>query len=276
MKAQVGGYARAEDMAHAIRLLADAEGMGRVLAGGQSLVAALNMGLSFGDLLVDITGLSDLRGVREEDDRLVIGALMRHADVATDPLIARHVPLLAQAAPLIAHEAIRNRGTIGGSLAHADPAAEFPACAVALDAVIRLTGPDGEREVAATDFFRDVFETEMREGEILTGIVVPKTQAGERHVIREAARRAGDYAIAGLAVVIRGGAHRIAAFGTGPTPLLCTVAMERLDAGDVDGAVSALSDALDPPSDTQGSAAYRRHLAGVLLHRIATELGEDV
>ena len=275
MKAQVGGYARARDVEDAIRLLSEADGMGRVLAGGQSLVAALNMGLTGGDLLVDITGLSDLRGVREEGDRLVVGALTRHAEIAVDPLVARHAPLLAQAAPLIAHEAIRNRGTIGGALAHADPAAEFPACAVALDATILLEGPDGRREVRATEFFREVFETALRDGEILTGVAVPKAGPGERHVIREATRRAGDYAIAGLAVVVREGMHRVAAFGAGPTPILCTAAMARLDAGDLDGAVAALSEALDPPSDTQGSAAYRRHLAGVLLRRIATDLGED-
>ena len=274
MKAQVGGYARAKDVSDAIRLLAQADGMGRVLAGGQSLVAALNMGLTGGDLLVDITALSDLQGVREDGDTLIIGALTRHSQIAVDPLIAEHVPLLAQAAPLIAHEAIRNRGTIGGSLAHADPAAEYPACVVALDAVIQLQGPDGTRQVAAIDFFHAVFETAMKEGEILTGIALPKASAGERHIIREATRRAGDYAIAGLAVVVCDGAHRIAVFGAGPTPILCIDAMEKLDAGDIDGAVSALSDALDPPSDTQGSAAYRRHLADVLLRRIVTELGE--
>ena len=275
MKAQVGGYARAKDVSDAIRLLAEADGMGRLLAGGQSLVAALNMGLTGGDLLVDITGVSDLQGVAEEGDMLVIGALTRHSQIATDPLVMQHAPLLSQAAPLIAHDAIRNRGTIGGSLAHADPAAEFPACVLALDAVIRLEGPDGRRDVAATSFFKEVFETDLQEGEILTGIAVPKATAGERHIIREAARRAGDYAIAGLAVVLRGGAHRIAVFGAGPTPILCTDAMEMLDAGDLDRAVSALAAALDPPSDTQGSAAYRRHLAGVLLRRIAAELKES-
>ncbi len=275
MKAQVGGYARADDVAHAIQLLIDANGAGRVLAGGQSLVAALNMGLSTGDLLVDITGLAALRGTRIEGERLIIGALTRHAEIADDALVAEHAPLLSQAAPLIAHEAIRNRGTIGGSIAHADPAAEFPACAVALGAVILLEGAGGTREVPAEDFFIDVFETAMHEGEILTGLAVPLAGQGELQVIREAARRAGDYALAGLAVVRRNRAHRIAAFGAGPTPILCRAAMGKLDEGDIDGAVDALAAALDPPSDTQASATYRRHLAGVLLRRIAAELGDD-
>ena len=274
MKAQVGGYARADDVAHAIRLLSDADGVGRVLAGGQSLVAALNMGLSAGDLLVDIAGLGALRGTRVERDRLIIGALTRHAEIAGDALVAEHAPLLSQAAPLIGHEAIRNRGTIGGSVAHADPAAEFPACAVALEAVILLEGADGAREVPAEEFFIDVFETDLREGEILTGLAVPVAGPGERQVIREAARRSGDYALAGLAVVRRNMAHRIVAFGTGPTPVLCRAAMNKLDEGDVDGAVDALRAALEPPSDTQASAAYRRHLAGVLLRQIVAELGE--
>lgn len=272
MKALAGGYARARDVAHALDLLAGAEGMGRVLAGGQSLIAAMNMRLSTGDMLVDISRIADLRGVTVEGGTLRIGALTRHADIGTDPLVAKNAPLLVQAVHHIAHAAIRNRGTIGGSLAHADPAAEFPACVLALGGTVHLQGPDGMRAVAAEDFFIDVFETAIEEGEILTAITLPLREPGERHLLIETARRSGDYALAGLCLVKRAAGHRLSAFSLGPRPVLALAAMARLDAGDVDGAVQALRDEIDPPSDTQASAAYRRHLAGVLLTRALHDL----
>lgn len=272
MKASVGGYARAVDLAHALDLLAQSDGMGRVLAGGQSLIAALNMRLSTDDLLVDINHIAALKGVTRDGDRLRIGALTRHAEVATDPLIAEHAPLLRSATDVIAHAAIRNRGTIGGAVAHADPAAEFPACVLALDATIHVTGPDGTRDIAAADFFTGVFETTLRDGEILTAISLPVAEPDERQVIHEFARRSGDYALAGLCVVRRKAGHRIVCISVGTHPELAVTAMERLDADDTAGAVAALRDALDPPSDTQASAAYRRHLAGVLLERAMADL----
>lgn len=275
MKALAGGYARARDVQHALDLLAGADGMGRVLAGGQSLIAAMNMRLSTGDMLVDISRIDALRGVSVADGALRIGALTRHADIGVDPLVAEHAPLLVQAVHHIAHAAIRNRGTIGGSLAHADPAAEFPACVLALGGTIHLEGPDGARQVAAEDFFVDVFETAIQEGEILTAITLPLIDAGERHVLIETARRSGDYALAGLCVVRRAAGHRVSAFSVGPRPVLAVAAMERLDAGDVAGAVQALRNEIDPPSDTQASAAYRRHLAGVLLTRAMNDLTGD-
>ena len=272
MKALAGGYARAKDVAHALDLLAEADGMGRVLAGGQSLIAAMNMRLSTGDMLVDISRIDALRGVTVDGESLRIGALTRHADIGADPLVARHAPLLAQAVHHIAHAAIRNRGTIGGSLAHADPAAEFPACVLALGGTMHLQGPEGERHVAADDFFVDIFETAIAEGEILTAITLPLAEAGERQVLRETARRSGDYALAGLCLVKRAAGHRLSAFSVGPRPVLAVAAMERLDAGDTEGAVAAFRAEIDPPSDTQASAAYRRHLAGVLLTRALQDL----
>ncbi|MDP5349559.1 MAG: FAD binding domain-containing protein, partial [Paracoccaceae bacterium] len=253
-------------------LWAAADGMGRVLAGGQSLIAAMNMRLSTGDMLVDISRIEALRGVTVEGGTLRIGALTRHVDIGTDPLVAEHAPLLVQAVHHIAHAAIRNRGTIGGSLAHADPAAEFPACVLALGGTIHLQGPDGLRAVAAEDFFVDVFETAIAEGEILTAITLPLIEPGERHVLIETARRSGDYALAGLCLVKRAAGHRLSAFSVGPRPILAVAAMERLDAGDAAGAVQALRNEIDPPSDTQASAAYRRHLAGVLLTRALQDL----
>ncbi|MFN3937500.1 MAG: FAD binding domain-containing protein [Gemmobacter sp.] len=274
MKASVSGYARAGSLAEALRLLAASGGEARVIAGGQSLTAAMNMGLTGEIGLIDIGGLDALRGIRVEGDRLVIGALTTHAALGADPLVARHAPLLAQAVPLIAHAAIRNRGTIGGSLAHADPAAELPACALALGARIHAEGPDGAREIAAEAFFLDVFTTALAADEILTAVSVPLAAVGERHAIRELARRSGDYALAGLAMVRRGAAHRLAFFGCGATPVLARAAMAALDAGDAAGAVAALADDLDPPSDTQASSAYRLHLARVLLTRLAAETRE--
>jgi carbon-monoxide dehydrogenase medium subunit len=272
VKASVGGYARAVDLAHALDLLAQSDGMGRVLAGGQSLIAAMNMRLSTGDLLVDINHVADLKGVTLDGDRLRIGALTRHAEVATDPLVAAHAPLLRRATDLIAHAAIRNRGTIGGAVAHADPAAEFPACVLALDATIHVAGPDGTRDIPAAGFFTGVFETTLRDGEILTAISLPLAEPDERQVIHELARRSGDYALAGLCIVRRRAGHRVVCISVGTHPELAVAAMERLDAGDIAGAVTALREAIDPPSDTQASAAYRRHLAGVLLERAVADL----
>ena len=276
MKASAGGYARATDLRHAIDLLAAADGQGRILAGGQSLVAAMNMGLTAGDLLVDISGVPDLAGVTDEGGTLRIGALTRHAAVAADPLVQRHAPLLSDAAGHIAHAAIRNRGTIGGSLAHADPAAEFPACVLALAGRLHVEGAGGAREIAAEAFFEDTFVTALQDGEILAAISVPKAEPGERQVIVEVARRSGDYALAGLCLVRRRAGHRVTAFSVGPKPILAVGAMAALDRGDVDAAVAALAAEIDPPSDTQASAAYRRHLAGVLLRRaVARVEGKD-
>lgn len=275
MKASAGGYARAESVKHALDLLAGSDGQGRVLAGGQSLIAAMNMRLSVGDMLVDISKISELSGVAVEGDTLRIGALTRHAQVGADPHVKTHAPLLTAAVAHIAHAAIRNRGTIGGALAHADPAAEFPACALALGATMHIEGPDGSRSIAAEDFFEEVFTTALNEGEILTGITVPVAETGEEHVLEELARRSGDYALVGLCLVKRAAGHRIALFSVGPKPILATGAMAALDAGDLDAAVNALSGEIDPPSDTQASTAYRRHLAGVLLRRAVARLKGD-
>lgn len=276
MKASAGGYARASDVRQALELLASADGQGRVIAGGQSLVAAMNMGLTAGDLLVDISRIAELSGVADEGDSLRIGALTRHAEVGADPLVRAHAPLLAEAVGYIAHAAIRNRGTIGGALAHADPAAEFPACVLALGGRLHVEGPDGAREIATEEFFEDTFVTALEEGEILIAVSVPKAGEGERQVIEEVARRSGDYALAGLCLVKRQAGHRVALFSVGPKPLLAENAMAALDDGDLDAAVAALSAEIDPPSDTQASAAYRRHLAGVLLRRAVAGIEEGV
>ncbi|MBF9052069.1 xanthine dehydrogenase family protein subunit M [Roseobacter sp. HKCCD9010] len=272
MKASAGGYARAESVGHALELLTASDGQGRVLAGGQSLIAAMNMRLSNGDMLVDISNISDLSGVTLDGDTLRIGALTRHAQVGSDPHVKAQAPLLTTAVGHIAHAAIRNRGTIGGALAHADPAAEFPACALALGATIHVEGPDGVRSIPAEDFFEEVFTTALNEDEILTSITVPITEPDEVQVLEEVVRRSGDYAMVGLCLVKRAAGHRISLFSVGPKPILATSSMAALDGGDLDAAVAALASEMDPPSDTQASAAYRRHLAGVLLRRAFARL----
>ncbi|MDF0597625.1 FAD binding domain-containing protein [Psychromarinibacter halotolerans] len=275
MKASAGGYARAKDVPHALELMAASEGAGRFLAGGQSLVAAMNMRLSEGDMLIDISRISGLSGVSLSGDHLRIGALTRHVEVGSDPLIRDHAPLLTQAVTHIAHAAIRNRGTIGGALAHADPAAEFPACALALGVTLHAQGDNGTRDIPVETFFEDVFTTALEEGEMLTGLSVPVAEPDEVQVIEEVARRSGDYALTGLCLVRRASGHRLSVFSAGPVPMLATGAMQALDAGDVDAAVDALRAEIDPPSDTQASGSYRRHLAGVLLRRAVSRIEGD-
>jgi carbon-monoxide dehydrogenase medium subunit len=275
MKASVAGYARATDLRHALDLLVSADGMARVLAGGQSLVAAMNMRLSTDDLLVDISRLAELRGVVDEGDALRIGALTRHVDVGHSSLVQEHAPLLVDAVKVIAHAAIRNRGTIGGAVAHADPAAEFPACVLALGATLHIEGPNGVRTVAAEDFFHGLFETDLEPDEILTAISIPKAESYERQALEEVARRAGDYALVGLCLVKRQSGHRITMLSVGEMPELAHGAMAMLDQGDVDGAVTALRAEIDPPADTKASASYRRHIAGVLLRRAVDQITGD-
>ena len=198
MKAPDFAYAKPATLAEALDLLARPGA--KALAGGQSLIPSLNMRLSAPELLVDIGGLPGLSGISAQGGAVRIGALATHAEIGQSELVAREVPLLAKAVPHVAHAAIRNRGTLGGSLANADPAAEYPACAVALEAVIHVAGKSGSRQVRATDFFKGLFETALKEGELITAVDFPAAKAGDRSVFLELARRHGDYAIVGLAV----------------------------------------------------------------------------
>lgn len=272
MKATVAGFACAKDVAHAIALLAQADGEGRVIAGGQSLVAAMNLGLAGEPKLIDINGIEEMRGIRIEHDRLFVGGLTRHAELGDDPLVTQHAPLLAQAVPLIAHAAIRTRGTIGGSLSHADPAAELPACVLALDAVLHVAGPNSRRAVRAEDFFHDVFVTDLAANELLVGVSLPLFTTNEVQSIRELSRRAGDFALVGLALARRSAGYRAVFFGAGPRPMLALNVMAALDAGDVKAAVDAVSRDTEPMSDSHATAAYRRHAARVLLRRCLEDL----
>lgn len=255
MKAPAFAYAKPASLAEAFELLRNPEA--KVLAGGQSLIPSLNMRLSAPELLVDITGLKGLSEIKVANDVVSIGALVTHAQLEKSSAIKKHVPLLAQAVPHVAHAAIRNRGTIGGSLALADPAAEYPACAVALEAVLVLEGKGGKRKVKAEQFFKGLFETDLKPGELLVGVEFPVAKKTDRSVFLELARRHGDYAIIGLA------AHngRYAFFGAGDRPVLFSFD------GSLDKAKAALRAGLKPPADLYNTSATKLHLAGVLMER---------
>ena len=248
MKAPAFSYAKPRELSEAFELLERHGERARVLAGGQSLIPSLNMRLSSPEILVDI-GALPLRGIAVKGQRVTVGALTTHAEIEASADIRKHVPLLAEAVKHVAHPAIRNRGTLGGSLALADPAAEYPAVAVALDATIVLQGRKGERRVQAKDFFKGLFETDLRPGEILTAAEFPILKAGEKCVFLELARRHGDYAIVGLAA-FKGAETRFVFMNVGPIPV-----------------VASKADELDPTADLYNSAATKRHLAGVLMER---------
>jgi carbon-monoxide dehydrogenase medium subunit len=271
-------YERARSLDHAIELLRK-EPEARVLAGGQSLIATLNMRLSQPRLLVDINHVNALKGIEKYDGGLQIGALTRYAEAERSAEIARHVPLIAKALPFIGHPSIRNRGTIGGSIAFGDPAAELPACLLALGGGVVTSGPSGLGTVAADAFYKGLYETALAPGEIVFAIRVPVATAETRAGFAEFARRHGDYAIAGLAATARTDGKklsnvRLAFFGVGATPVRARGAEMALAGGDLEGAVAALANDLDPPDDVQASSAVKRHLAGVLLRRVARELME--
>lgn len=274
MKAAPFAYLRASSLPDALEKFAASDNP-RWLSGGQSLLPALALRLDAPGALIDIARLAELRGIALAGGVLRIGAATRHAELATDPLVATHAPLLAQAAPHIAHPAIRTRGTLGGSLALADPAAELPACALALDATIVVHGPAGERRVATHAFFNGLYDTALAPGEMVTALEVPAIAPGWRSCLMELCRRNGDYAIVGLAAHARVANGRIeearlAYFGVGATPVRAAGAEAALP--DIAAAQAALAHDLDPPADLHGPPSLRRHLARVLLGRVAARL----
>lgn len=271
MKAAQFAYARANDVSHALALWSEAGEDAQILAGGQSLIAGLGLRLADTPALIDINHVPGLSGVEESGDRIRIGAMTRHAELARDPLVAKHAPAIAEAAPLIAHPAIQARGTIGGSLAYADPAAEFPACVVALNADLVAQGQEGERRIPASEFFLGLYETALEPFELLTAIEIPKA-GSRRQTVQELVRRHGDYAIVGLVLAadIEGdkfGDPKVVYFGVGDAPVVAEGAARALAQGDVDGALNALDDDLDPPGDLSGGPETKRHLARVILQR---------
>ena len=282
MKSPAFDYVRAESPQHVYALLAQHGDDARLLAGGQTLLATLNMRLSQPALLVDIAGLHGLRGITVAGRTLRIGALTRHVEIEESLLVAQHAPLLAQAAPFIAHRAIRNLGTIGGALAHADPAAEWPACVLALGGTLVLGSARGERRVAADAFFLGLYSTARADDEMLVACELPCLAAGERQHFDELARRAGDYAVAGLAACARPvGAGlqdlRLAFLSLGDRPLRARATEAVLQGGALDEtrlaqAETALRAELDPFADLTHSAATKKQLAATLMRRAVSAL----
>ncbi len=282
MKARNFRYVRPGSLAQACRILADADGDAVPVAGGQSLLAGLNMRLSAPKLLVDIGDLAELTGQSESDGVVRLGALTRHADLLRSGLVRKHLPLLAQAAPHIGHMAIRNRGTLGGSLAYADPAAELPACAVALDATVVICGVAGEREVKAEGFFKGLFETDLRPGELIVAVKFPATQAGMSVAFAELSRRHGDFALVGLAATVvmrrdRIDEARLVYFGCADRAKVAqatsrAIVGQAVPLPDTSSFRDAILDDLSP-DDTPGLRADTRlHMAQVLTRRVLNSL----
>jgi len=280
MKAAAFSYARATSVANALELLVAYGDKAKVLSGGQSLIPAMNLRLISPELIVDIGEITELRGIAVRGGVLRVGALTRHVDLLRSAEIAAYAPLLTEAVAHVAHPAIRNRGTLGGSLAHADPAAELPASMVALNATIVVRGQARERRIAARDFFTGIYETALSAQELLIGVELPIAQENSAHFF-QLARRHGDYAIAGLAAqaIVQDGLVtdlRAAFFAVGDRPILAKAATKliniRITPAILAEASATLGEELDPQEDQQASAAMRRHLAKVLLARCVSAL----
>src|SRR4051812_26073815 len=260
MKAAAFAYARAASVVNALELLAAHGDSAKVLSGGQSLMPAMNMRLISPELIVDIGDLAELAGIAVNGDQLTIGALTRHVDVLKSSEIAAHVPLLRDAISHVGHPAIRNRGTLGGSLAHADPASELPACMVVLDATIIVRGLRGERRIAANEFFTGIYETALSPQELIVAIEVPVARTDSANFFHEFSRRHGDYAIVGLAAqaIVRAGRFadlRLGFFAVGDRPLLADAAGRLVNVAvtpEILASASAvLSEELAPQEDQQ-------------------------
>jgi aerobic carbon-monoxide dehydrogenase medium subunit len=281
MKASAFAYARATSIADALELLVAHGDGAKLLSGGQSLMPAMNLRLISPEIIVDIGGIAELRGIAVRGDVLTIGALTRHVDLLRSPEIVTHAPLLSEAIAHVAHPAIRNRGTIGGSLAHADPASELPACMLALNATIVVRGPGGERRIAAENFFTGIYQTDLSAQELLVAVELPVARKNAAHFFHEFARRHGDYAIVGLAAqaIVEGDVFtdlRLAFLAVGDRPVLAKAAARLVGTvvtpALVSEASTALGEELDAQEDQQASASMRRHLAKVLLMRCVSAL----
>ena len=271
-------YARPDTLDGALSLLGTGGEDVKILAGGQSLVPMLNLRLLRPTVLVDLNGLVELERVAPDPGGgITIGALVRHARLTQDSLVRERAPLLAEAARHVGHGAIRNRGTLGGSLAHADPAAELPAALLALDSQMILHGPKGARSVVAAEFSRGLLTTALAPGEILTEVRVPPH--GRAWGFAEVARRSGDFALAGVAAVLdrpHGStgpcvSARIVGFGVGDRPMRFREAERVLTTTPPDPAAAGAAVACDPPADVHASSAYRRHLAAVLTEDVVRQ-----
>jgi len=267
-------YVRAGSVDEAVAALAEHGDDAKVLAGGQSLIPLLRLRLSYPEVLVDVGRVDEMRGVRDDGGDIVIGAMTTHYEVLHDPLVREHAGLIVDATSTVADPAVRHRGTFGGSLSHADPAADLPAVAAALEAQMVIAGPGGRRTVAASDFFLDYLQTAVGPDEVLVEVRVPK-HTGWGHHYEKFNRVAQSWAIVGVAAVVRRdngsiGQARVGLTNMGATPVRA-VAVEQALAGAAPDAVAAAAkhaaDGTSPPSDLSGKADYREHLARVLTRR---------
>jgi carbon-monoxide dehydrogenase medium subunit len=277
MKPAAFDYVIADSIDMAVASLAEGGGDAKIIAGGQSLVPMLNFRLLRPSVLIDINRIGDLAFIEEAGKKIRVGALTRHYQLETSPVIARHLPVLASAMTHVAHLAIRNRGTIGGSLSHADPAAELPMMALLLDAELHIASASGKRTIAARDFFVGALTVDLARDDIVTEIVLPKLPRKTGWGFEEVARRSGDFALAAAAATLTLSAGvisqaRIALTGVGATPVRAAEAEallvgQALEPGLIDRIIDAVRAAIEPDTDLHASSDYRRHLGGVLAGR---------
>jgi carbon-monoxide dehydrogenase medium subunit len=282
VKAPSFDYIKPDSLDQVFSLLQQHGDDARILAGGQTLLATLNMRLSEPKLLIDINGVRGLSGISLQQHCVRIGAMTRHAEIEESNLVAQHMPLLTMTAPHVAHKAIRNRGTLGGSIAFADPAAEWPCCAVALDAVIVMASKRGLRRVKAGEFFLALYTTDIAPDEIIVACEFPLQSPATRCTFGELARRHGDYPIVGLAAVAQVSGRslrqlRVVFLGVGNIPTRALAAEAVLEGQSVSAALLAaaklaLADELTPGADLYNSAEMKLHLSTVLLHRALEKL----
>ena len=280
-------YFRPRSVEEALDLLAEHGPDAKPLAGGQSLIPAMNFRLATPAVLVDLNEAEGLANVTVQADGLRIGGMARHRTLERSETVARDAPLVTAAMPFVAHAAIRTRGTLGGSLAHADPAAELPAVMLALDAAFTVRSRRGSRMVRAADFFTGLFTTSLEAGELLTEVAIPRRPPRSAYAFQEIARRHGDYALAGAAAAVAVDEHgscksaRVALLSVADRPILAEHARRALEgkqptAEAIGAAAAAAADDLDPPGDIHASSAYRRHLAAVLIRRVLERAFFDV
>jgi carbon-monoxide dehydrogenase medium subunit len=283
VKAAPFGYHRAGSVAEAVELLTVYDGSARILAGGQSLVPMMNMRLIRPDAVIDLNGVNDLAGIRADGSATIVGALVRYSALERSEVVADRLPLVADLVLHIGDRHVRNRGTLGGSLAQADPTGEMPLACLALGVTVRVIGPDGPREVGIEDLYEGSYATTLEPCEVITEVVFPRSPA--HHAFAEMTRRHNDFAVISVACVGDRSADgafsnlRIGLGGVNDTPVLAVEAAEllagtHLSDDDIDRAAVAARDVVDPPTDIRASADYRRHLVPVYVRRVLKQLRE--
>ena len=285
MKAAAFDYIKAQSIPQVLALMREHGDDARLIAGGQTLLATLNMRLSEPQLLIDITELAELKGIELSGEHLWVGALVTHTEIENAPLIKKYAPILQAAAPHIAHRAIRNLGTWGGSLVYGDPAAEWPACSIAVNATMVVRGLQGERRIPACDFFVDLYTTALAPDEILMGTEIPLANVKDVFSFQELARRHGDYAVAGLAAVAKKTGQALSDcsfvfFSVATTPVAAVQAQnlvngQVVNAELITAAVAAARAEIETMEDITNSAAAKSHLVGVLLERALKKMLAD-